>query len=263
MQQIMATTLKGIVRDRIFYGIFLSCLVILAVPSVSTLSMRQVPELSITLSLSFSSFILLLLTTFLGSTILWKDIERRYTYSTLTLPLSRSAYLFGKFFGVVVFMLLCVLFLGLTTCAVVKFVTLAFPPDRPVHWGTIWLSVTFDVLKYILLASFAFLFSTFSTSFFLPIFSTVAIFLVGSASQGAYEFVRSSASQNLSPIAKQLATVFYYIVPNFRAFDLKVYAIYSLDIPAKDLLVTAGYWLAYVSINLSLAAIIFNKREIK
>ena len=263
MRQIMLATLKGIFRDRIFYGILIAGLIVLSIPSVSTLSMRQVPELAVTLALSCSSFMLLLLTTFLGGTVLWKDIERRYTYSTLTLPISRSSYLLGKFFGVIVFMLLCALFLSVITVAVIKMVTLTFHPDRPVLWANILAAVAFDALKYMLLTSFAFLFSTFSTSFFLPIFGTIAVFLVGSASQEVFEFVTASTTQSVSPFVKTIASALYYILPNFSAFDLKVYAIYSLEMSSKTAFFTVGYWIVYLTINLSIATIVFSKREIK
>lgn len=263
MRQIMVATIKGILRDRIFWGILVAGLIILSIPSVSTLSMRQVPELAITLSLSCSSFMLLLLTTFLGGTVLWKDIERRYTYSTLTLPISRSSYLLGKFLGVIVFMLLSALFLSMIAVVVIKLVTLTIHPDRPVLWGNILVAVAFDALKYMLLTSFAFLFSTFSTSFFLPIFGTIAVFLVGSASQDVFEFVTAPTTQSVSPFVKAIASALYYILPNFSAFDLKVYAIYSLDLPSQAVILTACYWIVYLTINLSIATIIFGKSEIK
>jgi len=95
MLNIMQITLKGIFRDRVFQGIMALGVLFLFIPSAASLSMRQVTELSITLSLSLISFILLLLAVFLGATSIWKDMERRYTFSVLSLPLSRSSYLWG------------------------------------------------------------------------------------------------------------------------------------------------------------------------
>src|SRR5512147_2633812 len=100
MWQIFNITFKGIFRDRIFKGIAICSFFFLLIPSVTSLSMRQVTELSINLSLSLISFMLLLLSVFLGGTSLWKDMERRYSYSVLGLPVSRTSYLLGKFFGI-------------------------------------------------------------------------------------------------------------------------------------------------------------------
>jgi len=91
-----------------------------------------VTELSITLSLSLISFILLLLAVFVGGTSLWKDMERRYSFSVLGLPVSRSAYLLGKFAASVALILATLLFLGLVAYLVVWWASQIYPPQRPI-----------------------------------------------------------------------------------------------------------------------------------
>ena len=263
MTTIINITLKGIFRDRVFHGIMVTACAFLLIPGLAALSMRQVTELSLTLSLSLISFILLLLAVFLGGTSLWKDIERRYTFSILGLPLSRQSYLLGRFGGTALFVLLASVVLGLAACAVVGFTSATYPPDKPIIWGTMVLCILFDALKYIMLIAVAFLFSTVSTSFFLPVFGTIATFLVGGVTQQVYEYIHSPASINLSPFVKQIATGLYYILPNFSAFDLKVNTIYSLPVPANGLLLTIAYFIVYVGLLLSLAAAVFSRREMR
>ncbi|MDY0268934.1 ABC transporter permease [Trichloromonas sp.] len=255
-------TLRGIFRDRIFQGILTASLIFLVIPSISTLSMRQVTELSLTLCLSLESFILLLLAVFLGGISLWKDMERRYTHSVLTLPLSRTRYLLKRFSGISCFLLLAAALLGLLSILVVFFVSLGYPPDRPVVWVNVLAAIGFDALKCILLVAIAMFFSSVSTSFFLPIFGTIATFLVGGASQQAYDYVHSSAGQTLSPLVRQAASALYYILPNFSAFDLKVNAIYALPLDLPGLGLTLGYFVVYTAMALTLAALIFTRREL-
>ncbi|GAM11522.1 ABC-2 family transporter protein [Geobacter sp. OR-1] len=263
MNMIIGVTLKGIFRDRVFQGILTAAVLFLAIPSVSTLSMRQVTELSITLSLSLVSFIMLLLAVFLGGTSIWRDIERRYTFSVLSLPLTRSSYLFGRFAGIAIFLLLTAAVLAVATVAVVFVVSGNYPPERPVAWGAIAAAVGFDALKYIFLVAFAVLFSSVSTSFFLPIFGTITIFLVGGATQQVYDYVHSQAGQALAPLVRQIATALYYVLPNFSAFDLKVNAIYALKLNFQGLVLTAGYFSVYTAIVLFVSAAIFSRREMK
>jgi ABC-type transport system involved in multi-copper enzyme maturation permease subunit len=260
---IIQTTLKGIFRDRVFQGIMVSVCLFLLIPVVASLSMRQVTELSLTLSLSLLSFIMLLLSVFLGGTSLWRDIERRYTFSVLGLPLSRQSYLLGRFCGTALFVLLAATVLGMAVCGVVAYTAGAYPPDRPVVWGTLAFCILFDALKYILLIAVAFLFSSLSTSFFLPVFGTIATFLAGGVTQQVYEYIHSPASAKLSPVVKQVATGLYYLLPNFGAFDLKVNAIYGLPLPVQGLLLTSAYCVVYVGILLSLSAVIFMRREMR
>ena len=259
---IVAVTIKGLLRDRVLQGILVAALVFLAIPAVSTLSMRQVTELALTLCLSLVSFMLLLLAIFLGGVSLWRDVERRYTHSVLTLPRSRCSYLLERFAGIALFLLGTAVLLGLLTVAVVLVVSGIYPPDRPVSWVAVVAALGFDVFKCLLLVAFAVLFSSVSTSFFLPVFGTIAVYLVGGATQQAYDYVLSPAGQLLSPLTRKLAEVLYYILPNLSAFDLKVNAIYALPLDSHALVLTAGYGLLYMAFVLIVATAVYSRREL-
>lgn len=263
MLPVFLVTVRGIFRDRVFHGILMTSVIFLFIPSISELSMRQVTELSVTLTLSLISFILLLLSVFLGATAIWKDIERRYTFSIVGLPLSRQEYVIGKFAGVAGFIIFTSILLGGVACAVVLFVSGIYPPARPVIWSTFILAIIYDALKYVLLVAVSFLLSTVSTSFFLPVFGTISTFLVGCASQQVYDFVNSPAAVKLSPVVKRVASILYYILPNFSAFDLKVNAVYGINVSAQGLLLTLAYCAVYIFVLLSLASVIFSRRELQ
>ncbi len=263
MLPIIYTTLKGIFRDRVFHGIMVTGCAFLLIPAISSLSMRQVTELSLTLSLSLISFILLLLAVFLGGTSLWKDIERRYVFSVLGLPISRQRYMIGRFCGTSIFVLLTAVILGTVACAVVMYTAALHPPEKPVGWPILAVAILFDALKYILLIAVAFFFSTVSTSFFLPVFGTIACFLAGGVTQQVFEFVNSPAAKAVPQVVKVLARSLYYVLPNFSAFDLKVNAIYGLPLTLNGLVLTGAYFLLYLGGVLSMAAVIFARRELR
>ena len=263
MNTIIHVTLKGIFRDRVFQGIMVTALLFLGIPSIASLSMRQVTELSMTLSLSLVSFILLLLAVFLGGTSIWKDIERRYTYTVLGLPLTRGGYLLGRFCGTALFLLLAAVVLGAAAFLVVSCASTIYPPARPVVWGNLALCILFDAMKYILLLACAFLFSSLSTSFFLPVFGTIALFLAGNVTQQVNDYIHSSAGATLSPLVKQSATGLYYLLPNLSAFDLNVNAIYGIPLSPSGLFLTASYFVVYISALLSVSVLIFTRRELR
>lgn len=263
MVNLISISLLAIFRDKVFHGILGIAAIFLLIPSVSSLSMRQVTELSITLALSLLSIILMLLSVSLGATSLWKDIERRYTYSVLSLPLERSAYLIGKFIAVALFLLLTTLVLGAVACVVVWFSSGIYPSERPIPWSNLVVCIIFSALKYIVLVSYAFLFSTVSTSFFLPIFGTISVFMAGNATQQAYDYVHSPAANSLSPLVKQAASFFYYLLPNFSAFDLKVNAIYGIALSGRAVALPFIYFCIYTPLLIVVATIIFARREIK
>lgn len=264
MLNIISITLKGIFRDRIFQGIMALAVLFLFVPSAASLSMRQVTELSITLSLSLISFIMLLLAVFLGATSIWKDIERRYTFSVLSLPLSRTTYLVGRFFGIALFLLLTAVFLGAVSMLVIKVSSTIYPPSRPLLWSAFFVTIIFDALKYIIVVAVAMLLATVSTSFFLPIFGAVSTFLAGTITQQVYDYLQTQTAQKtVSATVRNAAQILYYLLPNLSSFDLKVNAIYAIPLIPSGLLLTVLYFVVYTGILLMIGAILFGRREMK
>jgi ABC-type transport system involved in multi-copper enzyme maturation permease subunit len=257
------TNLRAILRDRILYAVLaVALLMLLLVPSMSTFSMRQVQELAISISLSASSFVLLIVALLLGSSSIWRDVERRYLASVLTLPVSRTHYLLAKFVSIGLFLVACAAVLGLVAALVVTIAATQYPSDTPVSWTLFVLALAADTVKYIVLASVAILLSSVSTSFFLPFFGTIAIYLTGSASQEVYEYVAGQAGQELSSLALAATKGAYYLLPNFAAFDFKVQAVYALDVSLSAILYPLVYSVIYLGLVLVLAAWIFNRRQL-
>jgi ABC-type transport system involved in multi-copper enzyme maturation permease subunit len=260
---ILKATIKSFIRDRLLQLLFVfAFLLFMVVPALSLFSMRQVQELSVTLSLSAISIIILVLTVILGSSSVWRDLDRRYLASILGLPVSRTSYILGKFAGIVIFIMTGCILLGLVATAAIALASAQYPSDIPVRWLHIWVAVLFDGLKYILVAAIALLFSSLSTSFYFPFIGTLVMYFCGNASQGVYEYITSDYGKNLSVTAKSIITATYYCIPNFSAFDFKVQAVYPLPVSGLGLLFTGGYFLIYTSIVLLTAVWVFNRREL-
>lgn len=263
MLSILTITLRGFLRDRIVYALLgVAIFLLLLIPAMSSFSMRQVQELSITLSLSATSLLLLVLAILLGAASIWGDLEHRYTAGLLGLPLSRRAYLLGKFAGIAIFLLACCALLSCSGLAVIAFAKLQYPAAIQPPWGTILLASAMIGLQYVLLAAFALLFSTLSTSFFLPVFGTLSIYLAGSSSQEVYDYVNSDLGAGLGPLLRFAAEIFYYTIPNFAAFDLKVQAVYGLPLDGLNLLGVLVYALSYLAVVLTVAVWLFERRDL-
>jgi Cu-processing system permease protein len=257
-------TLRWAFRDRLLHavlGVALFCMFL--VPVFSSFSMRQVQELAITLSLSAISGILLILATVLGASSIWRDIERRYATSVLSLPVSRAAYVIGKFFGIAIFLIVSAVLLGLLSAVVIVIASMQYPSTTPVHWTTLGLCIAADCMKYILLAAVALLFSCVSTSFFLPFFGTIAFYFAGSSSQEVFEYISGELGRTISGPVKFLVKGLYYLLPNLSAFNLKIQAIYGLSLSMSGLLYTLLYFLLYTSILLFVSVWFFTRRELQ
>ncbi len=256
-------TLNALGRDRVLHTLLGVSLVLLClVPAFSLFSMRQVQELAVTLVLSCHALLLIFLAIFLGSSTLWRDLERRHTSLILGLPLSRSHYLLGRFFGVGLFLLLFSLCYALLAVIAVSVSATFYEADRPVIWMNLLAALGGDLLKAWLLAAVAFLFSTFSTSLFLPLFGTLAIYSAGSASQEVYEYLNSDFSSQISAGVRWLAEIFYWILPNLTLFDLKTQAVYSLPLDIPALIYPFIYGFVYTSLVLWGAEFFLSRRDL-
>jgi Cu-processing system permease protein len=260
---IFLLTFRSFVRDKILHAILSAvCVLFLLVPVMSVFSMRQVQELAITLSLSLTSFVLLIMATILGASSVWRDLERRYALPVLGLPISRTSYLLGKFLGIAAFISICSILLSIAACLVIAVSSRLYPSDLPVHWGYVFLAITGIALKYILLSAIAVLLSSLSTSFFLPFFGTISLYIAGSGSQGVFEYLSGEYGKQIAPPLLALIKGVYYVVPNFSAFDLNVHAIYGLPVSLQGLIYTVLYFAFYIAILLFLAAWSFSRREL-
>ncbi|PLY03564.1 MAG: hypothetical protein C0623_00680 [Desulfuromonas sp.] len=255
-------TFKWAIKDRVFYAVIgVSVGMLLLIPALSSFSMRQVQELSITLSLSLISLMLVVMAVLLGTSALWREIEKRYIISVLSLPISRSAYLLGKFTGVVLILVACAMILGLIASLLVLIASSTYPAQNPILWFNFVAAIFFELLKSIIVAAVALAFTSVATTFYLPFFGAFGIYIAGNASQEVYDYISSEYGDSFPTLAKAITEFFYYVIPNFSAFDLKVYAIYSLPLPAKGLLLTITYFLLYSSVLVGIALFCFNRRQ--
>lgn len=255
--------LRMILRDRILHGVLGSAAVMLVlVPVFSSFSMRQVQELAVTLSLATVSLVLLVLSLLLGASSIWRDVERRYSASILTLPVSRHTYVLAKFCSIGIFLAVCGFILAVAAAVVIPLTAAAYPSDLPIAWSAILLAIVADILKYTLLAAVAILLSAISTSFFLPFFGTLAIYLAGSASQEVYEYVTGEFGKEIPALSLAAIKGVYYLLPNFAAFDFKVHAVYALPLTLEAVLLPAGYFVTYTGLLLGVAVWVFGHREL-
>jgi ABC-type transport system involved in multi-copper enzyme maturation permease subunit len=224
--------------------------------------MRQVQESAIALALSAFSLTLQLVAIQFGSAAVFRDVDRRYTTSVLGLPLSRGAYLLGKICGLSVVLGLCAIFLGVCSALVIVFAASTYPSAVPISWSTLALALCSDYLKAILLATLALFFSSLSTSFSLPFFCTLALWLTGSSIQEAYEYVTGSYAQTVSPLLRGAAQLLYYLLPNFAGLDYHLQAVYALPVNYTGVLASTVYLVCYVAVVCLLMVRLFSRREL-
>lgn len=256
-------TFKGGVRTRVFISLVILSVIasLIVIPSFASFSMRQIREVATSLSLSMTSFVLLVLTLFLGVHLIYKDIEQRITHFTLSLPISRDTYLLGKFSGFSLIIFLSTIILAGFSTITLLIADRLYSADMPIDWIGYFIAMFMEFLKTLIIASFLMLFSSFSTNIFLPIFGSIGIYIIGNVSQSVYDYIQSAYGERLPFITVLVSKIVYYIFPNLTLYDYKFYAVYNLKIEPDKVLIALLYGILYIVIPLSISILVFRKRE--
>ncbi len=256
-------TLKGGLRSKaVITVVILSGIVFLAIiPSFASFSMRQPREVATSLCLSMISFVLLVLTVFLSVTIIYKDLETRTTYFVLAQPLSRAQYLLGKFFGIVTILLLSWLVLTIFSIFTLLMAEGMYEADLPVRWVVYFGASFMEFMKMFVLAGVGLLFCSFSTNMFVPLFGTISIYISGNVIQSIYDYVSSAYGEKLPKVTVIVSKIAYWLLPNISAFDIKFKAIYNLPLHTREFILVSGYGLLYCTVVVSIAIMVFRRRQ--
>jgi ABC-type transport system involved in multi-copper enzyme maturation permease subunit len=253
------------VRDRVLYSLVLfAVLLIGASYAIGQLTAGQDIKIIKDLGLAAISVFGLLMAVFIGIGLVWKEVERRSIYNLLSKPLRRHEFILGKYFGLV---LTLVVNLGAMTVAF--FVVLAvmgrtFPAEARASWAApaadaaLLVAIGLILVELALVTAVALFFSTFSTPYLSAVL-TLSLWVIGTFNQDLRNFEAVVAS----PQAAWLMRGLYYVLPNFGAFDVKAQVVHGLAVPAAYVLTTVAYGVVYVSLLLVAAVLVFSRRDFK
>ena len=104
MQRVIAVavnTFREAVRDRVLYGVLgVATFVLLFTLVLAEVSLDQQRRIVLDVGLASISLFSVVVSIFLGSSLLYKEIERKTLYVILPKPIRRHEFLLGKYFGI-------------------------------------------------------------------------------------------------------------------------------------------------------------------
>lgn len=258
-------TFKEGIRNRSIYGIsLLALLMLLANFLISDMVGQEVGKVAVDIALSAVSFSGLLLVLFVGINLLAKDLDRKTIYMVLSKPISRSQYLIGKFFGVILLIAVC---LSILSCfAGLSLLLIKFGHQvyfQRVSWPLVGLSFFFTTLMLILVSALSFLFASFTSTSFLTFILTIISYIIGMSLNDVKALVEAPQAVGItvSPVTVKIVQVAYYIFPNLSFFDIKTQAAHGLTVSASYIFGMMAYSIVYSAIVMTLACLIFRKKE--
>jgi ABC-type transport system involved in multi-copper enzyme maturation permease subunit len=252
---IALNTFRESVRDRVLYNLILFVLILVAASVfVSDLSANVESEFTAALGLSamlvFGAFIAI----FIGVGLVYKEIDKRTIYNLLSKPVHRYEFILGKYLGLCVTLLVNSGVMLLATELAIFYVNGGF-----VRLQVAVLAAAYLVyLELALLIAVALMFSSFSTPLLSALFA-FAVYIIGNFSRDLLQMAQLSDSV----IGRALLNVIYYLVPHLSNFSFITEASHGHLVPTRMMLSATVYAIVYISILLSAAMLIFQKRNFK
>jgi ABC-type transport system involved in multi-copper enzyme maturation permease subunit len=188
---------------------------------------------------------------FLGVGLVYKEIERKTIYTLAAKPIPRWQLLLGKYAGLWLTLLIEVLALALFYTVILG-IWQGFPSS------SIYLSMLMLMLELTLLSAWSTLFSTFCTPTTATAYS-ICIYIIGHFADDLYLF----GSRAEDPAIRSLLLSLYHILPNLEIFNIRTAAVHGLEVPGSEVLQTILYGLGYSIAVLSIAMLVFEKRDFK
>ena len=252
LRAIAINTFREAVRNKIFYMLIVFGIVFaLSSRLVGLLTLGDATKVMKNVGLASINFFSVLIAIFTGTNLIYKEIDKKTIYNIISKPITRSNFIIGKFLG-----LAYTLLVALVSMAVVFFLFLLISTGEfdwriLIYFGLLY-------LELLIIISISLVFSSFSTPILSSIF-TVIVYLVGHVLWTFNEF----KYKLVEPVARIVAHIFYYILPNLEKFNLRDQIVMNTGIDMNAVFISIVYGIFYIASLLILAILIFNRREFK
>jgi ABC-type transport system involved in multi-copper enzyme maturation permease subunit len=256
---IAQNTFRESVRDKILYNLlFFVFLLIISSILIAELSLNQERVIIARMGLSVMLFFGMLIAIFIGTGLVYKEIEKRTIYAMLAKPISRPEFVLGKFFGLGATLFVNCVAILFGVLAALAFLNYVRYGEYQLAWSIIPAGYLI-YLELLIIVAFAMVFSSFSTPA-LSVFFSIVLYLISTLSSDLLLFAGTT------PVAmlKYVAYTVYYILPNLSNFNyITLVAQSNQAVPAKNLLAATGYAIVYTTLLLTISVTIFQRRNFK
>ncbi len=249
---ITLNTFKEAVRDRILYSIVFFALLLLAISTImDIITIGQRAKIIKDMGLFSISLFGTLIAIFVGIGLVYKEIDKRTIFSIVAKPVARYQFLIGKYFGLVLTILVEVAAMSLI------FFILVYSESKEVA-PMLFAAVGFTFLELMVICAVAIFFSSFTTPILSGMF-TIGVYFIGHLTRDLLEFSVRFKGTFLEIVLK----VLYYIFPNLDNFNIRPQAVHDLPVNPESLIFSIAYGLLYITILLVASSIIFSRRDFK
>ena len=247
---IAVNTFKETIRDRVLAVIVVfALLMIVGGLWLGSISLGQQGRMMIDFGLVAVTFFGLVVAVFVAASLVHKEVEKRTVFVLFSKPVSRAAFITGKFLGLCVTMAVVIAGMGLFLFAAVWAVSGQAS-------GTVLLAVLMIYVQLVTIMAVTIFFSTVSSAILAAVLG-ICVFVAGQLSHNVLQLTRLGKN----PLSEALSWVVYVVIPNLSAVDVKAGAVGEQTLAWGQVAAWALYLIAYMVVALALATLIFRRKE--
>jgi ABC-type transport system involved in multi-copper enzyme maturation permease subunit len=247
-----SNTFREAIRDRILYSLlFFAALVLLGSLAMEQISLGDREKVVRSFAFGAIRFFGILIALFLGVSLVHKELERKTIYTIASKPIHRGTFLVGKYLGLMAVLalevlIMAVLYLGLTGLT-------QGMPTLP-----FWTAILMLMLELSLLVAWCMLFSAYSSPTVATFFS-IAVLVIGNVADDIWTFGQQSESEAVQSASE----VLYWLLPNFQVLNGSDLAVHNSAMGPEQFFASLCYGVGYTVAVMSLAVMVFSKKDFK
>jgi ABC-type transport system involved in multi-copper enzyme maturation permease subunit len=246
---ISLNTFRETLREKLLYNLLIFALLMIGSSILlSRLTLGDANRLILDLGLASINIFGVIIAIFVGIGLVSKEIDKKTIYTILSKPVPRYEFLLGKYLGLCMTLLVNTAIMVTGLLLVLKFMQV------PIEL-VLFKSVLLIYVELLVVTAVALLFSTFTSSTLSAIF-TLAIYVIGHLSADL-----KNLGGKLDSVSRSVVNTLYYLMPNLERFNLKGQVIHQLDVGMTDMVLIICYGMAYATLVLLVATIIFQRRD--
>ncbi len=282
--QIAKNTFRESIRDKILYVIaFFAAVMMFASLMLGWISIGDQLQVVQDFSLAVLSFFGALMAVFVGTGLIYKEIDKRTIYTILSKPVRRWQFLLGKYLGLL--SVLGLAMLGMLAASLLFVVYAAYTAvNNPiadwtmrVNWGWFAVAVAMLFFELMVVVSLAMFFGSISSPILSAIFTFTA-YLVGQVSytinymfttfEPAKESVAAATGERLTDfdssayfLFRPLSVFIYYVLPDLAHFQIRNQVVLGPPPTAEQALVGVLYGVGFSAAVILLTTLIFDRKR--
>ena len=249
---IARNTFREGVRDRLFLAIGVFAIFVLGSSLViGPISLGEQVRITQDLGLAAISVLSFMIAILVGTSIVYREIDRRTIYTIISKPVARWQFIVGKFLGLITTVSL--LLGGMTVLFVVINVIVAESFN-----SQLLVAILLTWMEMVLLTALSVLMSTIASPILGAIFSLL-LYVIGHASADVKDLAVRFGSGTL----RAISDVVYYALPNLEYLNVRSKVTHGVQIDVAYVAFASSYALLYSLVFLVIAVLVFERKEFR